>query len=187
MKALLRGSVTSSGFVFGLCASLWTACAGNRPPPPVVAEQEEPANAPPPPPAGPTRTNFKEISKKLVQRCVSGGWISRWRSEGHLDVARPKIYLSEFEDRTGQNLDQTYLQFELSEKMRMSGVYDMVPEKDGAHFVGRGRLLRMAEQDEKGRYNVYTATLDFLQPDTQKPDAPAKVVASCNASVAGEM
>lgn len=103
-----------------------------------------------------------------------------------MDVARPKIFIAQFEDRTGQNLDQTYLETELSSRMRISGVYEMVNDQTQAHFIGRGRLLRMAEQDTRGRYNVYTATLDFLQPDPSGA-AATKIVASCEASVAGEM
>ena len=60
-----------------LCLSL-AACGGSTPPP-KAAVADKPSSAAPPP-AGPTRTDVKEISKELVQKCVAGGWISRWRS-----------------------------------------------------------------------------------------------------------
>lgn len=163
-----------------LPALLASACASSPPPPP-----PPPPPAPPPPtaPAGPTRTDFRQIAAKLLQRCVQGGWIHQWRSEHEdVDVARPKIFLAEFEDRTGQELDPVYLNRTLEQRMRISGVYDMLPSEEGADFIGKGKLLRMAERDRRGdRFSVYTAILDLVNPET------GEVAYSCEASVQGEM
>ena len=143
--------------------------------------------APAPPradaPEGPTRTDFQTIAKKLVKRCVAGGWIHRWRSEQpSVDgAAKPKIYLEAFEDRTDKGLDPSYLHSQLESRMRKSGVYEMV-SADGAHdFVGRGRLLRLAERSAGGRVSVYTAVLDLVNPET------GKVAYNCEATVEGEL
>lgn len=155
---------------------LTAACASAPPPPP-------PPPAPPPAaPAGPTRTDFETISKKLLSRCVAGGWINEWRStHADVDVARPKVFLDAFEDRTKQDLDPVYLQRVLAQRMRLSGVYDMVPDAEGADFVGRGKLLRMAERHRGERISVYTAVLDLVDP------ASGTVAYTCEATVRGEM
>ena len=158
---------------------LTVACASAPPPPPPA----RPAPPPPTAPSGPTRTDFKVIAGKLMKRCVAGGWINTWRSQqADIDAARPKIFLAEFEDKTGQGLDSTYLHRTLEQKMRLSGVYEMVPEADGAHFIGKGKLLRMAERGKGGaRISVYTAVLDLVDPAT------SKVAYTCEATVEGEM
>jgi hypothetical protein len=164
--------------VLGAAAFAAQACGGKTPPP------AKPAAAParPPAPQGPTRTDFKTIAKKLMQRCVAGGWIERWRSEApDVDVAKPRIFLREFEDKTGQDLDPTYLRTTLQQRMRLSGVYDMVSEGGAMDFIARGRLLRMAERSGGRRISVYTATLEMLNP---KSDA---VAYACEATVRGEM
>ena len=56
---------------------LLAACGGSTRAPPVVDAPERPASTAP---SGPTRTDFKTIAKKLVSRCVAGGWIHKWRS-----------------------------------------------------------------------------------------------------------
>lgn len=154
-----------------------TACASSPPPPP------PPPPAPPPAaPAGPTRTDFKTIAKKLMARCVAGGWINEWRaSNPDVDAARPKVQLASFEDKTDQELDQTYLHRTLEQRMRLSGVYDMVNEASEADFVARGKLLRMAERMGGERISVYTAVLDLV--DTKS----SKVAYTCEATVRGEM
>lgn len=159
---------------------LASACKSAPPPPP--PEQPKPA-AKEPPPSGPTRTDWKTIAGKLVQRCIAGGWIAKWRSTApDIDQAKPRIYLRDFEDKTGQSLDATYLGTELEKRMRTSGVFDMQTTVEGANFIGRGRLLRLAERDASGgRTSVYTATLEMLDPATEK------VAYSCEASVTGEM
>src|SRR5688500_13954657 len=103
------------------------ACGGSTPPPRV--EPEKVVEKKDPPPAGPTRTDFKTIAQRLVQKCVAGGWISKWRSTNEdVDQAKPRIWLKPFEDKTGQGLDPEYLNQELERRMRMSGVYEMVTE-----------------------------------------------------------
>jgi hypothetical protein len=157
--------------MFLACSSSKTA---ERPPPPPPAR--------PAPPSGPTRTDFQTIAKTLVKECVAGGWISRWRSDHeNVDVAKPKIYLADFEDKTGQGLDPTYLHSVLEKKMRTSGVFDMVTAAEGSDFVGRGRLLRLAERASGKRFSVYTVTLDLLRPDS------SEVAYSCEATVQGEL
>ena len=154
------------------------ACKSTPPPPP----SEPPPPARPAPPAGPTRTDFATIAKKLVSRCVAGGWINEWRSkQPDVDVAKPKIHLRDFEDKTGQNLDPTYRNTTLEQKMRLSGVYEMTSEDAGSDFIGKGVLLRMAERTSGGRISVYTVTLNLMEP------ASGKVVYSCEATVQGEM
>ena len=141
------------------------------------AKRSEPAIA------GPTRTDFESIAKELVRRCVAGGWISKWRS-GHenIDVAKPKIHLRDFEDRTGQGLDPTYLETVLAQRMRTSGVFEMVSDDSASDFIGRGSLMRLAERDGRGRRtSVYTATLQLIDPST------SNVAYGCEASVAGEL
>ena len=158
---------------------LGVACGGKTPKPAPAARAEKPRPAAP---VGPTRTDFKTIAKKLVKRCVAGGWINRWRSEApDVDVAKPRIYLRDFEDRTGQGLDPTYLTSELARRMRVSGVYDMVGEGAALDFVGRGKLMKMAERVSGRRVSVYTATLDMLDPKSDR------VAYSCEATVRGEM
>ncbi len=123
------------------------------------------------------------MAKTLVKQCVAGGWISRWRSEQpDVDVAKPKIHLAEFEDKTGQDLDSTYLQSVLEKRMRMSGVFDMVPDDQGSDFIGRGRLLRLAERSPRGkRFSVYTVTLELIDPGSDR------IAYSCEATVQGEL
>ena len=161
-------------------SALLAACSSSKqatPPPP------PPAHARPAPPSGPTRTDFNDIAKELVKKCVGGGWISRWRSEHEdVDVAKPKIHLVEFEDKTGQDLDPSYLVSVLEKRMRMSGVFDMVPSSDASDFVGRGKLLRLAERTPKGkRFSVYTVTLELLEPQSDR------IAYSCEATVQGEL
>lgn len=99
-----------------------------------------------------------------------------------MDVAKPKIHLADFEDRTGQDLDPTYLQSVLEKRMRISGVFDMVPSSEGSDFIGRGRLLRLAERGKGGkRFSVYTVTLDLVSPTDDQ------VAYSCEATVQGEL
>lgn len=162
-----------------LCLLLLTSCAAEetQTPPPKVAEEREP-----PPPAGPTRTSVKEIAKKLSGKCVGGGWIARWRSEGHMNSARPKIWLSGFEDRTGQNVDPTYLASETESRMRLANVFDMVAEAGAPDFIAVGKLLRLAEIGKNGaRISVYTAILELQDPVSKK------TVQSCEANVEGEL
>jgi hypothetical protein len=163
-----------------LCLSL-AACGGSTPPP-KAAVADKPSSAAPPP-AGPTRTDVKEISKELVQKCVAGGWISRWRSENvDVDAAKPKIFLRDFEDKTGQALDPTYLTSELLRRMRTSGVFEMVGEGTEYDFEGHGKLLRLAERGKGGaRISVYTAVLELVSPKT------SKVAYSCEATVQGDL
>lgn len=154
-----------------------SACSSTPPPPPPRAVAPPPAA-----PSGPTRTDFKYISSKLMQRCVAGGWINEWRSKHEdVDVARPKIHLETFEDKTDQDLDQTYLHRTLEQRMRLSGVYDMVSSASDADFVGRGKLLRMAERSGGERISVYTAVLDLVNPKTNE------TAYTCEATVRGEM
>jgi hypothetical protein len=157
-----------------LCA---VACGGSTPPP----RPSPPPSASAPPPSGPTRTDFKEISRDLVRRCVGGGWISRWRAEGDIDAAKPRIRLEPFSDQTGQGLDPTYLTSELERQMRTSGVFEMVSD-DARDFDGRGKLLRLAERGKGGaRISVYTAILELVNPKT------GKLAYSCEATVQGEL
>jgi hypothetical protein len=142
--------------------------------------------APPPrsdAPEGPTRTDFQTIAKKLVQRCVAGGWIHRWRSEQpSVDgAAKPRIYLEGFEDRTDKGLDPSYLLSQLESRMRKSGVYEMVSAEGEHDFIGRGRLLRLAERSGRIRVSVYTAVLDLVNPTT------GKIAYNCEATVEGEL
>lgn len=161
--------------------TLFAACGGSTPPP------EKPVSPPPParepPPAGPTRTDFKTIATKLVQQCITGGWISKWRSTAKdVDQAKPRVRLRGFEDKTGQNLDPEYLNQELEKKMRTSGVFEVVSESEPLDFHGQGKLLRLAEKNSRGeRISVYTATLEMIDPTTNK------VAYSCEATVKGEM
>ncbi|MEM7674373.1 MAG: hypothetical protein AAF449_00055 [Myxococcota bacterium] len=156
------------------------ACGGSTPPPPPPPVAVAPP--PPPPPRGPTRTDFKTISKKLLARCVRGGWIDRWRSEHqNVDTARPKVFLDEFQNKTGQDMDPGYLNTILAQRMRLSGVFEIVDDVGNADFIGRGKLLRLAERDRQGRYSVYTAILDVMNP------VDRRTVHSCEASVQGEM
>lgn len=163
-----------------LCCALLsaTACASKPPPPPPPPPVARPA-----PPQGPTRTDFKTIAKKLMARCVAGGWIDTWRStHANVDVARPKVQLTDFEDRTEQDLDSTYLHRTLEQRMRLSGVYDIVADPAQADFLAKGKLLRMAERTSSGdRISVYTAILDLMDPKS------GKVVYTCETTVRGEM
>ena len=133
-----------------------TACGSSTPPPP-------PPSTTPPPPSGPTRTDFKTIARKLVGRCVGGGWIDRWRADNDIDAPRPSVVLRDFEDKTGQDLDPSYLHSVLAQRMRLSGVFDMVSDAGDADFVADGELRRLAERDSQGRYSVYTAILKFSE------------------------
>ena len=168
-------------FVYGCSIALMVlsfGCSSKTPAPkPVVKKINRPA-----PPPGPTRTDFKTIAKKLMKRCVAGGWIERWRAIApDVDVAKPRLHLLGFEDKTGQNLDQTYLMSVLERRMRMSGVYDLVSADAGKDFDVRGRLLRMSERTKTGKTSVYTAILEVIAPKD------AKIVYSCEATVRGEM
>lgn len=118
-----------------------------------------------------------------MARCVAGGWINEWRSKHEdIDVARPKIKLTEFEDRTEQDLDSTYLHRTLEQRMRLSGVYDIVADEGDADFLAKGKLLRLAERTRSGdRISVYTAILDLTDPKS------GKVVYTCETTVRGEM
>lgn len=160
-------------------ASALAACGSSTPPP--AAPVETGADARPAPPAGPTRTDVKQIAKELVAKCVGGGWISKWRSTyADVEVARPKIKLEDFEDKTGQNIDTTYMTSELERRMSTSGVFEMVTE--APHFVAHGRLLRLAERGKGGaRISVYTAVLDLHDPATNKR------AYGCEATVQGEL
>jgi PBP1b-binding outer membrane lipoprotein LpoB len=157
------------------------ACSSSTPPP--KHEAPPPPTARTPPPEGPTRTDFRTIAAKLVQGCIAGGWISKWRSTAKdVDQAKPRIHLRGFEDKTQQNLDPEYLNQELEKKMRTSGVFDMVAEGAELDFIGQGKLLRLAERTSRGdRVSVYTATLELLDPTTNK------LAYSCEATVKGEM
>lgn len=159
-------------------ALLAAACGGSTPPPKAV---EAPPPASDPPPAGPTRTDVKQIAKTLVAKCVAGGWISKWRSTNpDYEAARPKIKLEDFEDKTGQSIDTTYMTSELERRMSTSGVFDMVTE--APDFVAHGKLLRLAERGKGGaRISVYTAVLDLHDPAT------GKRAYGCEATVEGEL
>jgi hypothetical protein len=169
-------------FAFLLLPMLPIGCKSSTPPPKQESAPPPPTNRPPPP-EGPTRTDFKTIAGKLVQECVGGGWISKWRSTAKdVDQARPRIHLVGFEDKTQQNLDPEYLNSELEKRMRMSGVFDMVAEGAELDFIGQGKLLRLAERNARGdRISVYTATLDLIDPQTKQK------AYSCEATVKGEM
>ena len=157
------------------------ACGGTTPPPPPPPTRAA-LPPPPPPPTGPTRTDFKTIAKKLMSRCVGGGWINRWRADHEdVNVAKPRIFLAEFEDKTGQKLDPTYLGAVLAQRMRISGVFETVDTRDQADFIARGQLLRLAEGTGRTRYSVYTAILKMQNPSDQR------TVHTCEATVKGEM
>ncbi|MEE2904515.1 MAG: hypothetical protein VYC39_19450 [Myxococcota bacterium] len=160
------------------CAVAIAGCSGKTPAPkPPQKVVKKPA-----PPPGPTRTDFKTIAKKLMKRCVAGGWIERWRATApDVDVAKPKIILTGFEDKTGQELDPTYLLSVLERRMRMSGVYEMTPKGGARDFDAQGRLLRMSERIAQGKVSVYTAILEILDPKS------GQIAYSCEASVRGEM
>ena len=98
-----------------------------------------------------------------------------------MDVAKPKIHVRDFEDKTGQDLDPSYLNSVLEQKMRLSGVYEMVTSDEEADFVGRGVLMRMAERPGSERISFYTAMLNLVDPNTKK------VAYTCEATVRGEM
>lgn len=158
-------------------------CGGSKaaaPPPAAPAAHATPRA---PAPEGPTRTDFRTIAQKLVQECVAGGWIQKWRSTAKdVDVARPRIRLRGFEDKTQQGLDPAYLTSELEKRMRLSGVFDMVGESAETDFIGDGTLLRLAERTQRGdRISVYTATLDLIDPATNQK------AYSCEATVRGDM
>lgn len=159
-------------------AAFAAGCSSSKAAPPPAAPKPRSTA-----PQGPTRTDFQEIAKKLVSRCVAGGWINEWRSKHeNVDVARPKVHLQAFEDKTGQDLDPSYLNGVLEQRMRLSGVYDMVADDQTADFVGQGSLLRMAERSSRGdRVSVYTAMLKLVDP------RDAKVAYTCEATVRGEM
>lgn len=155
-------------------------CSSSTPPPRVV--QEKPVERRDPPPKGPTRTDFNTIAQKLVGKCVAGGWIAKWRSTAKdIDQAKPRIMLRAFEDRTGQGLDPLYLNQTLEKKMRTSGVFDLVAEGAETDFYGRGILHLLAERSGGERISVYTATLELIDPLTEK------IAYSCEATVKGEM
>lgn len=168
---------TVAGLLLLACAS---ACSSEKAEPPPKAAEERPSEPPPPP--GPTRTSVKEIAKKLAGKCLGGGWIAKWRSEGHMQTARPKLWLSGFEDRTGQNVDPTYMTTETEARLRLGGVFEMVNEQGGPDFIASGKLLRLAEIGKNGaRVSVYTAILELQDPATKK------TVQTCEANVEGEI
>lgn len=157
-----------------LIASLLAACGGSTPPP-VQSDL-------PPPPTGPTRTDFKTIARRLVSRCVGGGWIERWRSShADADVAKPRVFLAAFADETGQDLDSEYLRSTLEQRMRLSGVYDMVARKGEADFVARGVLRRLAERQGGERISVYNASVDLEDAES------GRRAHRCESTVRGEM
>lgn len=170
--------VASVALVFAAAA----ACSSSTPPP-RVEQAEKPAEPREKPPEGPTRTDFKTIAQKLMNKCIAGGWIARWRSTAKdIDQAKPRIVLRPFEDKTEQGLDSDFLNQQLEQRMRLSGVYDMVAAGAEFDFYGRGKLLRLAERAGSGkRVTVYTAILEFVDPQTDK------VAYSCEATVQGEM
>lgn len=151
------------------------ACGGSTPPP-------RPAPPVSTAPAGPTKTDFATIARKLVGRCAMGGWIERWRSE-HEDpnVAKPRVMLMAFRDETGQELDADYLRSTLEQRMRLSGVYTMVSDATEADFVARGQLKRLAERVSGRRVSVYTALLELESRET------GRRIHQCEATVRGEM
>lgn len=163
-------------------AAFALAACGSTPKPTSSTDQ-----APPPArsdaPEGPTRTDFQTIAKKLVQRCVAGGWIHRWRAEQpNVDAAaKPRIYLEGFEDKTDKGLDPSYLHSQLESRMRKSGVYEMVSGGGEHDFIARGRLLRLAERSGRTRVSVYTAVLDLVDPKS------GKIAYNCEATVEGEL
>ena len=160
-------------------ALVLAACGGSTKaaPPPPPAPVARPA-----PPQGPTRTDFDTIAKRLMKRCVAGGWINEWRSEQpDIDTPRPKIHVRDFEDKTEQDLDPSYLNSVLEKRMRLSGVYDLVSNDEDADFIGRGVLMRLAERRGSERFSVYTAILNLVEPST------GDVKYSCEATVRGEM
>lgn len=166
-----------------LAALMLAAGCSHGQPPPAEAPVSHPPPQRPPPPGGPTRTDFKTIADKLVGRCIGGGWISAWRAQAKdVDTPRPRIRLQGFEDKTGQNLDGDYLVTELERRMRMSGVFEMVPDGTPADFIAHGKILRLAERNDRGgRFSVYTATLELTDPAT------SRLAYSCEATVQGEL
>ncbi|MEL6185721.1 MAG: hypothetical protein AAFU79_13945 [Myxococcota bacterium] len=155
--------------------ALMTACGGSTPPPVVQSDL-------PPPPSGPTRTDFKTIARRLVSRCVGGGWIERWRSTHEdADVAKPRVFLAAFADETGQDLDSEYLRSTLEQRMRLSGVYDMVARASDADFVARGVLRRLAEREGGERISVYNASVDLEDAES------GRRAHRCESTVRGEM
>lgn len=172
-------SLALAGVLLSACASAPKEKAAAAP-----VEKAAPSRAetPPPPPPGPTRTSFKIIAKKLVKRCITGGWISRWRSEqADVDVARPKVFLEEVDNRTEQDLDPSYLTQVLSDRIRLTRVFELVDDPAEADFIGDPTLRRLAEERRGQRYSVYTATLNLKNPQTKRS------VHGCEASVRGEL
>jgi len=165
-------SLALASILLGACSSTPKGAAA-----PPAAEPAKVSDAP----AGPTRTDVKQIAKELTQKCIAGGWISKWRSTNEDPVAaRPKIELQDFEDKTGQNIDTTYMNSELERRMARSNVFEIV--KEGADFVAHGKLLRLAERGKGGaRISVYTAVLDLYDPETNKR------AYGCEATVEGEL
>lgn len=160
-----------------LLAFAASACASSPPPPPPPVVDTRP-----PPPSGPTRTDFKTIARKLVGRCVAGGWVNRWRStHENPDVAKPRIFLTAFLDETGQDLDSDYLRSVLEQRMRLSGVYEMVAEGQETDFVAQGKLKRLAERVNGERVSIYTALLEIENVGS------GKRAHQCEASVQGEI
>lgn len=168
---MLKYALSAGVFIFAV------GCGGAKPPPPVAPPTVSTA------PTGPTRTDFNQIAKALVRRCVAGGWINQWRSTNEdVDAARPKIFMKAFENKTGKELDPTYLNAVLEQRMRTSGVFDMVTESGEPDFIGHGKLLRLAERGSGGaRFSVYSAILELKDPTTEK------MAYSCETSVKGEM
>lgn len=181
----IHSQIESPKFGLGLALAVGVglgACSTTPPPPPAAPPPDPVARAPSPIPTGPTRTDFKTIAKKLMSRCVRGGWINAWRAEQpDVDVARPKIRLLPFEDRTSQDLDPTYLNTILAQRMRLSGAFDLAGDNVEPDFLGKGTLLRLAEGNATDRYAVYIATLELQNPKS------GRVVHACEATVKGEL
>ena len=111
-----------------------------------------------------------------------GGWVERWRSAAEdPDVAKPRVHLEAFEDETGQDLDGDYLHSVLEQRMRLSGVYDVVGQASEADFRARGQIKRLEERVGGRRIPVYVAMLELSEMATGR-DAHR-----CEAAVQGEI
>jgi superfamily II DNA helicase RecQ len=67
------------------------------------------------------------------------------------DVFTLKSMLEKSAGEAEGGIDPTYLHDELLRNMRTSGVYDMVEEAGPFDFIGRGRLMRLAERSGSGQ------------------------------------
>lgn len=166
----------STNMAWALLALGWGLGCGHDPQPRPVAPKVST-----PPPAGPTRTDFRKLAKRLVRRCIGGGWIAEWRSEHEdVDVARPRVRLRAIDDQTGQGLDPSYLGAVLEKRMRRSGVFDVAAAggADPVDFEASVRILRLSEVGKKGRrFAVYSAIMQL------SPAAGGRPGYSCEASV----